>query len=375
MMGSPFPATSTSHHFLLTQNQTAIGRGGDRLDATPVRRKLSRRRKLLFFTCAFTGFMVLALVLAEIGLRAYHGVPLSLRPFRMQRVLKEGAPAIYDARLGWTSRPGTLEWSEGFESTVDEDGMRSNGAAAAAAAGPPILAVGDSYTFGNEVADAETWPAQLEAALGRRVINAGVSGYGVDQAVLYAEALVDRYRPEAVVLAIIPDDILRCELSMFFAPKPYFDVVDGELHLLNQPVPRSDGMTLWTFLSRSLLARKIIHAIDPDLWMAQTREHDRGTEVASRLVTRLADRVRSRGSKLILIAMPSRMGTSPALMQVAAHAREAGVPVLDLATQLNGKFHEPHGDRPTWFLPMGHLCPDGNGVVAEAIAEFVRKNS
>ena len=43
------------------------------------------------------------------------------------------------------------------------------------------MAVGDSFTFGDEVNDGQTWPAQLQQLTGRRVINGGVSGYGFDQ--------------------------------------------------------------------------------------------------------------------------------------------------------------------------------------------------
>ena len=58
-----------------------------------------------------------------------------------------------------------------------------------ASPGAPILAVGDSFTFGDEVNDGQTWPAQLQLLTGRRVLNGGVSGYGFDQIVLRAEQL------------------------------------------------------------------------------------------------------------------------------------------------------------------------------------------
>ena len=51
----------------------------------------------------------------------------------------------------------------------------------------PILAVGDSYTYGEEVGENDSWPAQLQRIKNQRVLNAGVSGYGFDQSVLRAE--------------------------------------------------------------------------------------------------------------------------------------------------------------------------------------------
>ena len=43
---------------------------------------------------------------------------------------------------------------------------------------------------GDEVDDREAWPAQLQGLLGRRVVNGGVTGYGLDQMVLRAERFV-----------------------------------------------------------------------------------------------------------------------------------------------------------------------------------------
>ena len=45
-----------------------------------------------------------------------------------------------------------------------------------------FLVVGDSFTFGEQVSDNETWPACLERKLGRGVDNGGLSGYGTAQA-------------------------------------------------------------------------------------------------------------------------------------------------------------------------------------------------
>lgn len=53
----------------------------------------------------------------------------------------------------------------------------------------PILAVGDSFTSGENVGDLDSWPAQLQRLTGHTVLNGGVSGYGLDQIVLRTERL------------------------------------------------------------------------------------------------------------------------------------------------------------------------------------------
>jgi hypothetical protein len=72
------------------------------------------------------------------------------------------------------------------------NGVRLNGDADAApevTAGNATLAIGDSFTFGDEVHDADTWPACLERRWHAPVVNAGVFGYGAAQAVLRAQQM------------------------------------------------------------------------------------------------------------------------------------------------------------------------------------------
>ena len=90
----------------------------------------------------------------------------------------------------------------GTQVTILTDGTRSNGPVSRGLVDhPPILAVGNSFTFGDEVSDDATWPAQLEAETRRRVVNAGVFGYGLDQTILRAEQLVSVESPPSLLSA------------------------------------------------------------------------------------------------------------------------------------------------------------------------------
>jgi len=92
----------------------------------------------------------------------------------------------YDELLGYVPREGfsatmnAFPW-HGGKLTIRKDGFRSNGYEP-----PPlpaeVLVVGDSFTFGDQVSDNETWPACLERKLGRGVDNGGMTGYGTAQA-------------------------------------------------------------------------------------------------------------------------------------------------------------------------------------------------
>jgi lysophospholipase L1-like esterase len=94
-----------------------------------------------------------------------------------------------------------------------------------------VIAIGDSYTFGIESADADAYPARLAARLGVPVANQGVAGYDP----LQSELLLERTRAlypaaEVVVLGIMYEDVLRLvngyrpilhDARMLYAFKPY----------------------------------------------------------------------------------------------------------------------------------------------------------
>ena len=82
-------------------------------------------------------------------------------------------------------------------------GVRVNTNFAPTSANGAILAVGDSFVFGDQVSDGETWPAILEKRLNRRVVNGGVSNYGAAQAVLRAEQLLKAEPYTLVILSIL----------------------------------------------------------------------------------------------------------------------------------------------------------------------------
>src|SRR5262245_37601591 len=82
-------------------------------------------------------------------------------------------------------------------------GLRVNPNFEPTSAGGAILTVGDSFVFGDQVSDDETWPALLERRLNRRVVNGGVSGYGPGQAVLRAEQLLKVQAYSLVLLSIL----------------------------------------------------------------------------------------------------------------------------------------------------------------------------
>ncbi|MBN9088871.1 MAG: hypothetical protein J0J01_18345 [Reyranella sp.] len=193
------------------------------------------------------GSILFSLVVLELGVRALdgwdgltHWPNLVLKQRNDSWARGDSSRAVPDPRLGFVGRPGYRSGGDGAL-TYDAHGLRPTPAPEGIAlAEPPVLVVGDSFAHGDEVRDGESWPARLQPLIGRRVINAAMSGYGIDQMVLRAEIVAKEAKPAAIILSFIADDVRRAEMKRVWgAEKPYFEPVNGELVERNVPVPPS----------------------------------------------------------------------------------------------------------------------------------------
>jgi hypothetical protein len=123
---------------------------------------------------------------------------------------------VENAKAGYSLRPGF----EGIEVAasgefrvavrIGDDSLRS-ASELPSPDRPEIVAVGDSMTFGEGVAESDTWTARLQSASRRRVINAGVPGYSSRQMLERLRDELGRRKPEAVLLALSARwDLGRC---------------------------------------------------------------------------------------------------------------------------------------------------------------------
>ena len=112
-----------------------------------------------------------------------------------------------------------------------------------------ILLLGDSFTFGDEVSDGETYSYYLQQMLpNTEIINMGVHGYGHDQMLILLKEVGVKYEPDIVILGFLPLDMPRNVLGFRDFAKPRFVLERGELKLTGVPVPRPEDILRWDWI-------------------------------------------------------------------------------------------------------------------------------
>lgn len=289
---------------------------------------------------------------------------------------------LHDDLLGHVPNPGFSGPGVGRSfHTIDADGFRSCGERPAPVEGSDggsgegsILTVGDSFTYGDEVRDEETWPAQLQRLTGRRVLNGGVTGYGFDQMVLRAEQFAATHRPSVVILSFIADDVRRAEMRrLWWRDKPWF-ALDGErLVLKGVPVARPQSRLPRRVRQRMDTTLLALPVILQQMFGYHRRAHRAGfgVEIAKRLIERLA-RLQADGDlKVVVMAQyPPDTWTNRGYLTYQRRVVEAlldsaashGVATVDTYRRLAAEPNQRD------FYASAHMNPRGNLLVASLLS-------
>ena len=135
--------------------------------------------------------------------------------------------------------------------------------------GRPLLAAfGDSFTYCDQVGDAQTWEEQLAGMLSADVYNFGVDGYGTDQAYIRFQEDFQRVRTPLVALGLITENINRIvnryrpfysEHTGHSLTKPRFILRDGGRELIENPIRNADEIN-------KLLDPKFVDTLGENDW-------------------------------------------------------------------------------------------------------------
>jgi len=350
-----------------------------------------RRHEALFRTLLVLGSILFGLFALEIGLRLAQGPqwlvhwPNIVSDQRAGRRAHADARAQPDPMLGFVGVPNYSNSNPDFH--YDTQGFRLTPVPAGVVLKePPILAIGGSNTLGEETADEDTYPAQLQRLTGRRVINAGMSAYGLDQMVLRAEIVARQVKPAVIVVSFGTANLYRNEMHRVWGvEKPYFEQVGGELVLRNVPVPPSpDPATTLDFwqrvFGRSLLVDFVLRRTDWQYeWSvdhARVLPRGEGTKLSCPLFKRLA----GLGLPVLVVTEydpywwtdPPYMREQRQLIDVALLcAKAAGFQTADPFAEIDRTIRT--GGRYVYYRQTEHPNPAGHAFYARVVADALRR--
>ncbi len=288
----------------------------------------------------------------------------------------------YHAVYGWRMLPQVQRQGGGWGRTgpcgTNRHGWRDDERELARTPGRRrILALGDSFTFGQGVDRRERFTERLAAALpATEVVNLGMCATGPDQHLLIHEHEGRNYAPDLVLLTLFLGndlDDLRNRQQAGWA-KPWFRLGDGqELEL----VPPEQGLLTW-LRTRSYLLEVLGQALGRGGAGSRRAEawQDDAADTVPLLVAllrRLAARVEADGQRLLVVAVPPpdrSMGEGPDPLQarVLAALAAAGIDAVDAWPW----FRSSGGAFDELFLPDLHWSPQGHQVAADGITAALR---
>lgn len=308
----------------------------------------------------------------------------------------ERSHTVYDPELGWVGAAGTTArnvYGPGLDVTTNGQGFRNRRDFGRRVPDGRIrvIALGDSFTLGHDVADDDSWPARMEAwCAGVEAPNMGQSGYGIDQSYLWYLRDGRPLDHHVLVFSIIALDIDRTRLSrMILYGKPVLRIVDGELVARNVPVPR--GPYVWPVLTQNLRLLWNLRSVElvqtlvdrfgspapGDPWAVGESE---ARELATAIFEDLQRRTAANGVRMLLVHLPHLSQSDPSMlstpprtaMEAIRGAAELGIEVLDLTPAFEAI---PDPERRSLFIEGSrlegagrHYSAAGNDFVARRIA-------
>lgn len=223
---------------------------------------------------------------------------------------------------------------------------------------PCVVVLGDSFTFGEGVADDATFVGRLReqwAPRGLKFVNAGVAGHGTIEEAARLEALLDHFRPRAVVLVFVPNDAI-----------PWQSSSERGTDLRN--VQAAGGSRLLA------LAGALTSSHDVEDWYLSYYQGAESAhwERARDALTWMAHTCAARGGRFGVVAFPlmHRLDDDPLtaitdLVRTAAQASGAGF--LDLTPSFAGR------DAQTFWAHPSDRHPNAaaHEIAADALTPFV----
>lgn len=222
-----------------------------------------------------------------------------------------------------------------------------------------IFIFGDSLAFGEGVDVGDRFDVKMQPSLpGKRIINTGTMGYGIDQEYVVFRKLKHDMRSGDTILIMLNDsdyfDVLR--RRFIGRAKPHFEKF-GNAYVLRPPL--LGFFERWSGLS--IVALIISRIVEPTA--TENLDPRQSIEIIQHTLGRIRQETPA-GIKIVLGHQGTRNFLGPKLgIASTAFCRNA-----DHCIDLD----EPLGRSPTHLLPDGHWSSAGHAAVAEALVGSLR---
>jgi lysophospholipase L1-like esterase len=325
--------------------------------------------------------------------------------------------------LGWDYPPGVLYRDlDGIIYTHGPDGSRRT---ATRFESSSIATYGDSFTYGTNVRDEDTWQSFLAERLGSSVLNFGVAGYGTDQAYLKYR-LQNHASTKIVMLCIWPENINRVVNT--YRPflhynerlgltKPRFVQVGAEFELVPNALRRRSDvaklddpsflaelgkMDYWFQLDRKLSdisfpyllsvirwrvpifkqvamsARRYISSAAGTGYAWNLFDEPKPLAVMRHVIDRFVETARCRGSLPIIVILPHRDQVRELIdyrisrvEKLLRYLKARNYHYLDIM-QAMADMRPDAAQLERWY--DHHSTREGNQVIAKIMAQYLEKN-
>jgi hypothetical protein len=295
---------------------------------------------------------------------------------------KDWRRGVYDPDLGWDQPNSQRIVGVKTYSLQPEEGVFR------------IAAIGDSFVFGSFVNTDQTYPAYLESLLdSNEVLNMGVVGYGIDQAVLKYLEFGEQYNPDLVILGTFPHDYVRTGLSFFGYSKPVFeyDAENDSVELTNTDIPppqavyddlksKLNAPVLYSYaFLKNRLTRAYWKLIDSG---AKERYYEEMDIIIEHVLTALVESTRATNTKLLIVEVPHGTGfrdeeawsiarRGDAHTHLLSLYEKLGIPYIDLLEEFRTDNSMEDVFNNLYIRVSegmtGHFTPEGNLEVARII--------
>jgi hypothetical protein len=286
---------------------------------------------------------------------------------------------MYDPKRGWALRPnirnGVLP--DGQILNSDAKGIRGKDEYKY---GRPqntmrILVLGDSFTFGEEVSDNQTFPACLQQMLPHsEVINFGVHGYGQDQMLIYLQEEGVKYAPEIVILGFVYGDMRRNLTYFRDYAKPKFELTEKGLKLTHVPVPPPES-----FLDGEVYRSKfsdLLTILYYRLMLHSGKERERMEEITTAIFDEIIKTVKDIGAIPVFAYLPYNEELENTDEKITDRERFLFnyCKSRDIYCLSVRPYFAANIRRGGFFKKSGHWDTKGNLIAAEGIKDYLLQN-